>query len=109
MNRIERQLWEEANIQDIAKHKSRAGSFGRALSVALLVGLFASFATRPWPASYPDARVDAAAAKTAAAQAAAAQAPAANTRPTATAKRGVHLTKSEAPRNEEDEREGSSR
>ena len=108
MNRLERQLWEEANIQEISKHKPRATSFGRALSIALVVGIFASLAVRPWPASYPDARVNAAAAKTAAAQAAAAQAPTADWRATSKAKRG-HFTTQDATRNEDDESEGASR
>jgi hypothetical protein len=105
MNRIERQLWEEANIQEIAKQSARRRSFGRALSVALVVGIFASLAARPWPASYPDARVNAAAAKTAAAQVRAPQAPTANTRSASTVRRG-HFATQTAPRNEDDESEG---
>jgi len=103
MNRIERQLWEEANIQDISRRKPRTGSFGRALSVALIVGIFASLAARPWPASYPDARVDAAAARTAAAQAASTQAPAASTRPMTAAKRSRWFPTREGSRTEDDE------
>jgi len=72
MNRLERLLWEECNVNEIAKQKSRRGSaWAKGVSIALLVGAFALLAARPWPPSFADARVESAAAKTAAAQSAA--------------------------------------
>jgi len=70
MNRLERLLWEESNVTDIAKQTSRRGGWAKGVSVALLVAAFALLAARPWPPSFADARVESAAAKTAAAQAA---------------------------------------
>ena len=72
MNRLERLLWEESNIKEIAKEKSRGNPWAKGVSIALLVGAFALLAARPWPPSFPDARVESAAAKTAAAQSSAA-------------------------------------
>ncbi len=72
MNRLERFLWEEGNIKEIAKEKSRGSAWAKGVSIALLVGAFALLAARPWPPSFADARVESAAAKTAAAQATAA-------------------------------------
>jgi len=69
MNRLERLLWEESNVTEIAKEKSRGGAWAKGVSVALLVSAFALLAARPWPPSFADARVESAAAKTAAAQA----------------------------------------
>jgi hypothetical protein len=73
MNRIERLLWEEANVKEIARPKSRGSTCAKVVSIALLVGALGLLAWRPWPPSFPEARVQASAAKMAAAQAAAAQ------------------------------------
>ena len=72
MNRLERLLWEEGNINEIAKEKSRRSAWAKGVSIALLVGAFTMLAARPWPPSFADARVESAAAKTAAAHSAAA-------------------------------------
>ena len=57
MNRIDRLLWEEANVRDIEKLKSRGSTFAKALWIALLAGIFALLTARPWPPSFYDARV----------------------------------------------------
>ena len=72
MNRLERLLWEEGNINEIAKENSRRSAWTKGVSIALLVGAFTLLAARPWPPSFADARVESAAAKTAAAHSAAA-------------------------------------
>ena len=57
MNRIDRLLWEESNVRDIEKLKSRGSIFAKALWTAFLVGMFALLTTRPWPPSFYEARV----------------------------------------------------
>ena len=57
MNRIDRLLWEESNIHDIEKLKSRGRIFAKALWIALLAGMFALLTARPWPPSFYEARV----------------------------------------------------
>jgi hypothetical protein len=74
MNRIDRLLWEEANVRDIEKLKSRGSTFAKALWVALLVGMFALLMARPWPPSFYEARVQTSDAKWEAARSAAAAA-----------------------------------
>ena len=68
MNRLERFLWEEGNIKEISKERSRASGWTKGVTIALLAGAFALLASRPWPPSFADARVESAAAKTAAAR-----------------------------------------
>ena len=57
MNRIDRLLWEESNVRDIEKLKSRGSIFAKALWIAFLVGMFALLTVRPWPPSFYEARV----------------------------------------------------
>ena len=57
MNRIDRLLWEETNIRDIEKLKSRGSIFAKALWIAFLAGMFALLMVRPWPPSFYEARV----------------------------------------------------
>ena len=57
MNRIDRLLWEESNVRDIEKLKSRGRIFAKALWIAFLVGMFALLMARPWPPSFYEARV----------------------------------------------------
>jgi hypothetical protein len=76
MNRIERLLWEEANLRDMERRRSRGATFARALSIGLAVGMFVLLAARPWPASFYDAREQASNAKWAAIQSAAPSKPA---------------------------------
>jgi len=57
MNRIDRLLWEETNVRDVEKLKSRGSIFAKALWVAFLVGMFALLTARPWPPSFYEARV----------------------------------------------------
>ena len=57
MNRIDRLLWEETNIRDIEKLKSRGSIFAKALWIAFLVGMFVLLTARPWPPSFYEARV----------------------------------------------------
>jgi hypothetical protein len=80
MNRIERLLWEEAHLRDMEKRRSRATTFAKALSIGLAVGVLALLASRPWPPSFPEARVQKSTEKWAATQAAAAPKPAAGAR-----------------------------
>jgi hypothetical protein len=72
MNRIDRLLWEESNIHDIEKLKSRGRIFAKALWIALLAGMFALLTARPWPPSFYEARVQTSNAKWEAARSAAA-------------------------------------
>jgi hypothetical protein len=57
MNRIDRLLWEESNIRDIEKLKSRGSIFAKALWIAFLAGMFTLLMARPWPPSFYEARV----------------------------------------------------
>ena len=57
MNRIDRLLWEESNLRDMEKLKSRGSIFAKALWVALLAAMFALLMARPWPPSFYEARV----------------------------------------------------
>jgi hypothetical protein len=57
MNRIDRLLWEEANVRDIEKLKSRGSILAKALWIAFLAGVFALLIARPWPPSFYEARV----------------------------------------------------
>ena len=57
MNRIDRLLWEEANLRDIEKLKARGSLFAKALWIAFLAGMFALLTARPWPLSFYEARV----------------------------------------------------
>lgn len=75
MNRLERLLWEEANINEIAKEKSRRSTLAKGVAIALLVGACVLLASRPWPPSFADARVQASDGKWATAQRAAAPNP----------------------------------
>ena len=97
MNRIERLLWEEANIKDIAKPKSRGSACAKIVSITFLVVVFALLASRPWPPSFPEARVQASAAKTAAAQSAAAAKSAANAKTSASQVAHDAVTAAERP------------
>ena len=71
MNRIDRLLWEESNVRDIEKLKSRGSIFAKALWIAFLVGMFALLTARPWPPSFYEARVQTSNAKWEAVRAAA--------------------------------------
>ena len=63
MNRINRLLWEEANLRELEKLKSRGSVFVKVLWVAFLVGMFVLLTERPWPPSFYEARVQTANAK----------------------------------------------
>ncbi len=76
MNRLERLLWEEGNLSEIAKQKSRRSTWAKGVAIAFLVGACVLLASRPWPPSFADARVEASDGKWAAAQSAAAPYPA---------------------------------
>ena len=78
MNRIERLLWEEENLKDIEEKRKSRGTFAKALSIGLAVGVFVLLAARPWPPSFYDAREQASNAKWTASQTAAPPKPAAN-------------------------------
>jgi hypothetical protein len=59
MNRIERMLWEESNMNEIARLKpeSRTGRFFKTVVlIAFLVGVITLLAARPWPPSMHEAR-----------------------------------------------------
>ena len=94
MNRIERLLWEEENLQEMEKPKPRGSMFAKALSIGLLVGVIALLAARPWPPSFYDAREQASNAKWNAAQSAAAPTPGSSNAPSA-AKRDDRVTSDE--------------
>ena len=63
MNRIERLLWEEANLRAMEKRRPRGSTFAKALFIGLVVGVLALLAARPWPPSFYDAREQASNAK----------------------------------------------
>ena len=63
MNRINRLLWEEANVRELEKLKSRGSVSAKVLWVAFLVGLFVLLTERPWRPSFYEARVQTASAK----------------------------------------------
>ena len=63
VNRIDRLLWEEANLRELEKLKSRGSVFAKVLWVAFLVGMFVLLTERPWPPSFYEARVQTANAK----------------------------------------------
>jgi hypothetical protein len=92
MNRIERLLWEEDNIKDMAKQKSHGSACAKAVFIALLAGVFALLASRPWPPSFPDARVQTSADKWTAAQSAAAPNPPSDPKAPSAGMRGNGVT-----------------
>ena len=51
MNRIERMLWEEARLSDIAwtRRRSRIATLAKAASIASIVGIVLLVASRPAP------------------------------------------------------------
>jgi hypothetical protein len=83
MNRIDRLLWEEANIRDIEKPRSRGSVFAKVLWIAFLAGTFALLTARPWPPSFYDARVQTSSAKWEAVRASAAARSATESKPRA--------------------------
>lgn len=99
MNRIERLLWEEENLKDMGRRKSRGTTFVKALSIGLVVGVLALLAARPWPPSFYDAREQASNAKWTAAQSAVAPKPASGARARAAGDRIVEPERY-APRDE---------
>ena len=94
MNRIERLLWEEANLREMEKRKPRGSTFAKALTIGLVVGVLALLAARPWPPSFYDAREQASNAKWNA-QSVAASKPASGVKAPAAAMRGDDVTSGE--------------
>ncbi len=83
MNRIDRLLWEEANIRDIEKPKARGSTLAKVLWIAFLAVMFALLTARPWPPSFYEARVQTSNAKWDAVRSAAAGRSAGETKPRA--------------------------